>query len=167
MNLRCVFNNIQICLNGLDPDPELQKFVAVILLLFSTNSHRYLYCCKQWSRQIFWFVTLIKSQWCVVYPNPHGQGSIVYIENHLIIESVLRNQWKPLRRGSFVDDRWWLKPSTWNKTQCLQYRYLNALLLILIRMDPELFPGSESGIIVPDPAKLEEQKNKILIYNFK
>ena len=47
------------------------------------------------------------------------------------------------------------------------HRYLNALLLILIRMDPELFPGSESGIIVPDPAKLEEQKNKILIYNFR
>ena len=37
---------------------------------------------------------------------------------------------------------------------------------ILIRMDPELLPGSGSGIIVPDPAKkMKEQVKKNCISN--
>ena len=36
-------------------------------------------------------------------------------------------------------------------------------------MDPELLPGSGSGIIVPDPnsAKMKEQIKKYLIFNFR
>ena len=35
-----------------------------------------------------------------------------------------------------------------------------AVLWIRTRMDPELLPGSVSGIIVPDQAKIKEQINK-------
>ena len=36
-------------------------------------------------------------------------------------------------------------------------------------MDPELYPGSGSGFIVPDldPGKMKEQIKKIIISNFK
>ena len=37
----------------------------------------------------------------------------------------------------------------------MKKRLLKAVLRIRIRMDPELLPGSGSGIIVPDPAKYE------------
>ena len=36
-------------------------------------------------------------------------------------------------------------------------------------MDPEILPGSGSGIIVPDPAKYEKQINKnvtVFLYEF-
>ena len=53
----------------------------------------------------------------------------------------------------------------WIRIQGEKIEEITQVLRIRIRMDPELLPGSESGIIVPDPdpAKYEKQINKTVI----
>ena len=46
------------------------------------------------------------------------------------------------------------------KSFCSNLIKIRVVLWIRIRMDPELLPGSGSGIKVPDPAKVKEQINK-------
>ena len=55
----------------------------------------------------------------------------------------------------------------WIRIQGEKIEEITQVLRIRIRMDPELLPGSESGIIVLDPEKMKYQINKRFISHFR
>ena len=57
---------------------------------------------------------------------------------------ILEQFWLELKKGGS------------GSTTLSTIKWLAAVLWIWIRMDPELLPGSGSGIIDPDPAKYEK-----------
>ena len=90
-------------------------------------------------------------------PDPVGSRTFFWIRNYLFRILYYGNNEKQINNQNFTSFLLYSSP------QKVQWNFISKVMLISalwirIRMDPELLPGSGSGIIVPDPDPAKSER---------